>query len=253
MNSRQLAIALSEVGVRFSEVSMGVVSTHEHLFKDRQEFKFREILDEFYSQTGLKEKDFDEYSLSWSAQRSTLVPSNLFSESNPADLFHLCFGKDISPGTIDYNRIPEHGIVNIYEIPDWVKSYVVTRFPRIVLQHENSHLIRGIFADSTFKLSILLIPYHNYFTLIMAKENKLIYSSYFDYQTTEDIIYHLSFVLQQKELMKQQGKLRIVDGLGSNSEFTDGLIQQLNKFNELMDLTVLNDSNFVTNAQRLCV
>ena len=253
MSSRQLAIELSEVGVRFSEISMGVISTFEHLFKDRQEYKFRDVMDEFYAQTGLKEKDFDEYTLSWSAERSTLVPSNIFGESNPVELFNLCFGKDIPAGTIDYNRIPEHGIVNIYQIPDWVKSYIVTRFPRTVLQHENSHLIRGLFADSTFRLAILLIPYGTYFSLIMAKENKLIYSSHFDYQSIEDVVYHLAFVLQQKELMNQEGKLRITQGIGSGSEFSEELINQLSKFPDLSKLTLLNDPHFITNAQRLCV
>jgi hypothetical protein len=253
MNNRQLAIELSNIGVRFSESSMGVISTHELLFSDRQEFRFREVLDDFVSTTGIKGRDYTDYTLSWSMERSTLVPSNIFGESNPVDLFQLCYGKSIPTGQIDYNRIPEQGVVNIFEIADWVKSYVVTRFPRTIIQHEGSHLIRGLFAASTFKLHVLLVPYATYFQLIMAKENKLIYYSTFDYQEIEDVIYHLAFTLQQKELMNTDGRLTISRGIGSSTDFAEQLIERFKHFHDLRQLTVNVDPHFITNAQRLCV
>ena len=253
MNNSQLAIDLSNAGVRFSEFSKGVISTHELLFKDRQEFRYREILDDFVSSTGIKNRDYDDYSLSWSMERSTLVPSNIFGESNSVDLFHLCYGKGIPNGQIDYNRIPEQGVVNIFEIADWVKSYIVTRFPRTIMQHEGSHLIRGLFSEPTFKLHALIVPYNSYFQLIMAKENKLIYYSTFDYQEIEDVIYHLAFTLQQKELMNTEGRLTVARGIGSPIDFPEQLIDRSSKFHDLRQLTVNIDPHFITNAQRLCV
>jgi hypothetical protein len=140
----------------------------------------------------------DEVSLAVQATKSTLVPQNVFGESNAEDIFKLCFGE--TDLTIDYNRFHEQGLVNVYAQHDWIKSFFVIRFPKIIIQHENTHVMRGIFNGSTFKPQVHLVPMAEHFSLLVSSKNKLDFYAVFDAKNTDDMLYHTSFVLQQKEL-----------------------------------------------------
>ena len=133
---KHLSIELSEAAVRFSVVENGIVKDHNFVFTDKKDYRYKEQLEEFLVESGLKNQDFDETTVSWSCKRSTLIPANIFGESKPESIFKLCYGDEIPSNHIDYNRIPEHGMVNIYEIPLWVKSFFVIRYPRSIIQHQ---------------------------------------------------------------------------------------------------------------------
>ena len=103
--------------------------------------------------------------------------------------------------------MPEFSGVNIYEIPVWVKSFFVTRFPRMLLQHEGTHLLRGLLAGSTYKLKMVLSLQENHFILAAIKESEIKYYNTFEYQTVEDVIYHVAHLLQQNNWTEDDGTL----------------------------------------------
>lgn len=250
---KHLSIELSETAVRFSSDSNGVVKKDGFFFKDKKDYRYKEQLEEFLIESGLKNQEFDEHTVSWATFRSTLVPANIFGESKPAKLFSLCYGTEISSSNIDYNRIPEHGLVNIYEIPLWVKSFFVIKFPRSIIQHEGTHLIRGIFSDSGFKLKSTILVYHDFFLLSIVKDNKLQFYSMFNYQISDDIVYHLIFTLQQKELLIEKETIQICPGIGSTKEIINELVDKLQSLQDLKNTTIKVDTDFITNSQKLCV
>lgn len=250
---KHLAIELSENGVRFSATEGERMDRHEYTFTDKKDYRYKEQLDEFLSQSGLKDKDFDEHTVSWCGFRTTLIPTNIFGESKPEDLFRLCFGPDIPTSHIDYNRIPEQGLVNLYEIPLWVKSFFVVKYPRSVIQHEGSHTIRGIFADNTFRTKSTIVLFSNFFLLAILKENKLQFYSVFDYQEVEDVVYHLMFTLQQKELTGDTGSIQICPGVGAPSEKMTELKDKLGMLQDLKQMKIEINEKFTVNSQKLCV
>lgn len=250
---KHLSIEISEIAVRFSTNNHEIVSKKDFVFTDKKDYRYKEQLDEFLIESGLKNQDFDEHTISWSAFRSTLIPANIFGESKPEALFKLCYGSEIPVNHIDYNRIPEQGLVNLYEIPLWVKSFFVVKYPRSIIQHEGSHLIRGIFAESSFKLKSTIIVYHNYFLLAIVKENKLQFYSMFDYQETDDIVYHLMFTLQQKDFLPESGTIQLCAGVGSSQEKINELMEKLQTLPDLKKFSILVNNDFITNSQKLCV
>lgn len=250
---KQLSIELSENAVRFSSLISDSVKTYNYFFKDRIDYRYKEQLTEFLIESGLKEIDFDECIVSWSSFRSTLIPANVFGESKPEHLFRLCFGNEISTSEIDYNRIPEQGIVNLYQIPLWVKSFFVIKYPRSIIQHEGSHLIRGMFSEPNFKLRSTILVYQNYFLMGIVKENKLQFYSMFEYQTSDDVIYHLMFTLQQKEFIQENSTIQLYSGVGSVSETINEISQKLKSLPDLKNNSVLILNDFITNSHKLCV
>jgi len=248
-----LSIELSDRSIRTIFLENDKQKVVEENFTDRQEHRIKEQLRDFFEKTGLKLAHFDEHLVSWSAQKSTLIPSNVFSESSPDDLYRLCYGKPSESETIDYNRIPEHGIVNLFQLPSWVKHFFVLNFPRSIIQHEGSHLLRGILAQHAFRLKASLIIYPDYFLLTLVKENKLLFYSQFDQQSPEDIIYHTFFVLQQKELLDEQIRVEVCNGVGVDRTVCDEVVVNITKISSLKATDISYTGELIQKSILLCV
>ena len=253
MTKSHLSIELSNQSARFTVIDNESISNSLSVVLD--EFKEQEKKDKLkstFENTAFLKSDFDEITLSWSSSRTTIVPNNIFAESGPKELFNLCFSKGDSNREIDYNRIAEYSVVNLYDIQTWIKSFFVIRYPRIIIQSEGSHLIREIIINS-YKLKVFLSIHEDYFLLAIAQKNELEFYSSFDFQSYEDILYHLVFVLQQKEMVNVKGELRIINGVGSNSDLMDEIEINLSKIADLNDLSVSVSNDQVAKSQMLCV
>jgi hypothetical protein len=248
-----LSIELSEHSIRTVIFENSQSKVVEELFTDRQEHRIKEQLKAFFDNTGLRAAHFDEHLISWSSQKSTLIPSNVFSESSPDHLYQLCFGKPSETGAIDYNRIPEYGIVNLFQLPGWVKSFFVLNFPRSIIQHEGTHLLRGVLSQNAFRLKASLLIYPGYFLLTLVKENKLLFYSQFDQQSPEDITYHTLFVLQQKELLAEQLRIEICNGVGMHEGICNEVISNLSKIASLQTTEVTYSAELIQKSILLCV
>ena len=136
--------------------------------------------------------DFDgEVSLSYAGQKVTLVPQAIFGESSAKEIFNLCF--DQSAEQIEHNRFYEQTMVVVYEIESWIKRFFVLRYPRIIIQHEVTHLLRGIFKEPSFDAKLHLIPSDSFFTLILTSKNKIDFFNTFDFTNAEDLFYYVNY------------------------------------------------------------
>jgi hypothetical protein len=211
MSKKQLVVDINRYAVRFTRM---VDHTPEQQFtfhfKDKSDFGYKDQLDLFLGKTDFRALDWDEYSLSWFSDKTSVLPSSIFSETTHTAVFQLAFGNDIPENDIDFNRMPEFSGVNVYEIPIWVKSFFVTRFPRMILQHEGTHMMRGLLNGPSFKLKLVLSLQENKFILAAVKDTELKYYNSFEYQTVEDIIYHTAHLLQQNNWSDETGQLSIV-------------------------------------------
>ena len=250
----QLAIELSENAVNFASIQDGVVlSIDKFTFRDKIDYRYREQLNQIFTDKGYKEKNYDEYSLSWHSIYSTLLPNNVFAEVKSEDLLKLCYSGEISQDNIDYNRIPELAIVNVYTIPLWVKSFFVVKFPRIVIQHEGSHLLHGIFSGSISTLNVSIVIHDSSFNLVITNKEGLQFYSQFDFQMIDDLIYHLVYTLQQKKLLNHNGNLTIYPGVGSTDEQAIELKHKLESLKDLKLFKIEINSHLLLNYQTLCV
>lgn len=248
-----LAIDLSSIGIQIGQPGQVLNTNQSMRFSNLTDLAIKEELNHFFQDQNIKMSELNECTISWSCMRTTLVPGNIFAASSPLSIFSLCFGKNFDSNTIDYNRLPEQAIVNIFEIPLWVKSYFVPKFPRAIIQQEGSVIIRGLFGTGTFKLRALLSIHDTYFGLTIVKENKLQFYSIFDYQNSDDIIYHFIFVLQQKEWFGTEIQIEICGGVGSTSELTKEIEEKLQKFKEFQDKSIQTGTNFLINSHKFCV
>jgi len=255
MKSNQLTIQLSECKSHFVSLEKDIVINESSVsFKDDSTSIKSEILNKHFLLNDYLNQDFDEVTLSWSNKKSTLVPNSIFSETKPNEIFNLCFGKKSIKYDLDYNRIYQLNLVNIYEIPSWIKHFFIMKFPKIIIQHEGSHIIRQNVFENILDIKVNLIIHNKYFQLIIIKNNTLEFYSSFEYQDHQDIIYHLMFTLQQKQMMNKNGTLNLIDSsCNSENKIIENFKKDINKIKQLNKLKVNMPNYYIAKSQILCV
>lgn len=193
--------------------------------------------------------DFGNYILSSGSPRNTLIPVDLFSNSKPEAIFKLNYSDPID--NLDYNRIPELGIVNIYELPLWIKSLFVIKFPRVKVVHRSTVLLKGIFDQPTFSPKAHVFIEENQFYLVITNRSKLVYFNRFDYKEPADLIYYLLFVFEQKEFDLEQFDYRFY-GINETWEHLEQIQTYLPKKVKI-DARIEESSHFLLAKQLLCV
>lgn len=252
MTKKHLAIEINTRAVRFTKLDGSfVVGQNEFNFTDQQDHRFAQQLSSFMEEASIREMDADEFSLAFCSSKSTIVPTNVFNESNAASILELSFGDDFISNEIEYNRLIDPNIVNVHQLPFWIKSFFVVKFPRIVIQHEGTHLLRGIFKGTTFKLKATITLHDDFFSLIIVKENKLQFYSYFEYSNQDDVLYYLSFVLQQLKWNDTPFELVLTKGVGATihpNELIENFKPVLHK-----DVKYTIEEALLSKYQELCV
>lgn len=198
-HQHQLSIELTDSKIRFAILKdKSIVKNFSENIKEKSRSEVERVIK---SNDDLQ-FDFGDVTLSFSEQKSTLVPVQMISESKPEKLFKFCYG-DVKEN-IDYNRIPELGVANIFQIPLWVKSAFVINFPVINIYHANTIFLKGIFNETVFKPKAHLLIYEDHFNLVLVSKTHLLLSNSFTFKSDDDVVYHLLFALDQKEIDRKE-------------------------------------------------
>lgn len=252
--SRHLAVEIDNRLIHLSELSNGE-PINEHLFSvtGRTTHEIKTELETFFKEKDLFSDNFDDVTVGIVSKNSTLIPTNIYGESDPKSIYKLCFGELKEGDELDFNRIPEHGVVNVFSLPEWIKSFFVLKFPRVNIQHSGSHMIRMMLHKNTFRTKVGLHLFGDHFLYTIVKHDKLVFYSHFDHQNEDDIVYHTFFVLQQKELIEDKGSIFISNGVGSNGSNNDKILEKFAKIGDLKDFEVSIFEGLHPKSQLLCV
>ncbi|MCR9174206.1 MAG: DUF3822 family protein [bacterium] len=254
MSGKHLGINLSESHVEFTVLSGSVRNFHiSETYQGKTDQDRKEAVRKIIETHSQLTDDFENVTLAWSHEQSSLVPAAVFSETTPKDIFKLCFGSAIDASNVDHNRIFELSVVNVYAIPHWVKSLFVIKYPQIIMQHAGTHQIRKALNSDAFYTKATLVLTQDYFRITLVKHNKLEFYSSFEYQTAEDIIYHLNFVLQQKEMLGEKGMIEIGTNGAVDRSVIDKTLEGLGKIQHLNKMKSQYAEAYLTNSQLLCV
>jgi hypothetical protein len=224
----------------------------EMIFQERLDYQYKGQLERFYDEQihGISTATC---TVSWAGIRSTLVPVSVFNESNAVDIFRLCFGEGFQKSELDYNRIPELGLVNVYDIPLWVKSFFIRRLPQSIILHEGSFATRKILQYAQSAVQIYVIVNGEHFLLLCSRSNRLEYYNAFTYQHADDIVYYLCFMIQQKELSDNSGNIFFAKGNGAKESIFQECLNSVKRISTLQHFEVKRDDDILPQAHSLCV
>ena len=178
----------------------GVVTFHSDNEKEQKE-QITTLLNE------LSLGSYDFYSLAWISSQTVFVPSAVHKASDLSTIFSTCFNKEATLSNLDYNSIGEIGVVNVFEVPLWVKSFFVIKYPRIIIQHAFSNVLRQSIEKSKSGLELTVILYQSYFLLEVINDSKFLFANTFEYSNCDDLLYFIAFTIQQSGIHSLRGKL----------------------------------------------
>jgi len=254
VSSTQLTIHISRTSVHVAEVlrsNQEIVRQNSVELLENTPDGYKKRLKEIFDDLNLRD-DYAEYTMAWGTPNQALVPLSAFNETSAKSVFQLMFGEGIDEKMIDFNRLMELSMVSVFEIPDWVKSFFIMRFPQIVFKHEHAMTLRALFQKNTFKRKITISFSDEYMNISIINKNELTFSNSFDFQTPEDVLYHLLFVLEQEGLTNEEGEINFLyvdEKTKSKAEATQKLLNELNAFKKIK----VNTIESVLKLQTLCV
>jgi hypothetical protein len=234
MGERQLTFIISQTSVSFAEVSRSsevVLRSEELLFTRFSAHEMKEQLKKWVDEHGLKSNEFDEYSLVWCSPVNTLVPMSLFDASTPENLATAVFDGGISSEELDFNRLVEHGVVNVFQMPLWVKSFFVINFPRITMQHERTVEIRAALQTNSFHPKVVISVYADYVGVCIVEQGAVRFSNCFTYATKEDVLYYVQYALSNTTLNKDQITIFANYGTSSSQQLAQDVVADLLRLN----------------------
>jgi hypothetical protein len=254
VSNTQLTFIISGTSVSYAEVlrsSQAIVRSKTHRFLSTREAELKEELSQFVAGLNLN-ADYKEYSLAWCSPNSALLPTAVFSESTPEKLAHLVFGDAIEKNNLDFNRISELSIVNVYEIPLWIKSFFIIKFPQILIQHEQTLNLRALFQGSVFKLKIVVSVFDDYFSLNIIYKSELIFANSYGYTSMEDIVYYTQFAVKSKNIQENKAELLGITSSPESEVLFKEFSSAMTKIQaSSMSLDISSKSHF--QQQTLCV
>ncbi len=254
MDNIQLVIHISRTSVQIAEVfrsNQELIRHFEFDLLENSHERYKKKLASIFDELDLKD-EYAEYSMAWATPKQTLVPLSVFNESSSEAIFNLMFGEEFDSKTIDFNRLMELNMVSVYEIPDWVKSFFIRRFPHIIFKHEHAMTLRALFQKKTFNRNIVVCCCDNYMNICIISKNDLTFSNSFEFQTEEDILYHLLFVIEREGLTDEEGEINFlyVDAQTKNkAEEVKRQLSQLRPFKKIKVNTITSKLKL----QTLCV
>ncbi len=254
MSKKHLTFLITRTSVHVAEVlhsTQEVVRDASYYFSSSLELEIKDELKAFLNNLNWSE-EYDEYSLAWFSNNSFLVPMRLFQSSDKKELMKFVVGDKIETSTIDYNRLPELDVVCIYEIPDWVKSIFIIRYPRIAIYHDTTVLLRALSQKPSFQLTINVICYDESITIAMMRHNELKFCNNFEYQSSEDIVYYLLNAIEQLGFKDEKGELLFLNSSEKSRKNVEGCIQVLKKQVQLEYLKIIEGSLFSSLNQLKC-
>jgi len=162
----------------------------------------------------------------------TVVPQSLFEDGTERKLLSsLC--QTSATASVETQLLPSLEMNFLYEIPLQTKLFFKKQFLRLNFSHSFSYLFQNWFSQIKNKTTAqyLLQFEADFFYVALIKEGKLFCINAFKYNTPEDFIYYLLFVLETHKVDNLEVELTLY-----------GNIQEHPKHNELLTTYIKNIS-----------
>jgi hypothetical protein len=254
-NMNNLLFEVSSVYFKFFYLDNNNVVNYWSIdIRDKSDVQKREIVNDFIVREGITLLDYSNSLVLWSNNQSVLVPSNLFEESSTESILNLNFGENYSKNTSDFNRIPLLNSVCVYSIPTWIKSLFVLKFSGTKIIHASTAWMNYLLnKNSTGKLIGLIVLDSEILTFTTFFDDKPLLYIQTRYQEMEDVIYHVSYSIQQIGKSHSEGNIEIFDLMGGNLDFSNSLIEKMNKLELLSNIKLTVHEKVDQVAMKLCV
>jgi hypothetical protein len=157
--------------------------------------------------------------------KSTLVPDALFAADSRKAVFDFNVANGRAPEEeIRYDRIKSVNAYNLYRIPSEMHALMTNYFPESKIYHHSTSLITSIiqkYRNADTDNNLFVNTAANHIDIVRIKDKKLEYYNSFRYNTAEDFMYYLVFVVEQLGLNPENVELLLTGEVERQSPLVD--------------------------------
>lgn len=221
-NQYKLYIELSSNGFKHT-----ILDTENNTFIGIEEFRFSDIYNNYSLVEPLKEiiksnelykNEFKAIIIAFVNNRSTLIPNAIYQADKLANYHQFNFSKQ-EEDQFYSDQLINLSAYNIYSIPDFITT-IFNGLRNVQFKHFSSALIESALIDAKREKALSLVNVHvlpSSFQVIVIKNQKLELYNSFNYQSSEDFIYYLLFVLDQLNINNEEATIKLTGEVEKNS------------------------------------
>ncbi len=164
---------------------------------------------------------------------SVLIPNDLYEENNCLD--YLKFNSRlITNDTASSDYVEELDTHNIYIAYGNITNYLIEKFGSFEYFHYSTVLLKKLYSETLKdeKLRFYVNINKSYLNIIIFDGRKLDYINTFEYETREDILYFILFVMEQNKMVNDETKINLI----VKKEFHEENYSYLSKFIKNIDI-----------------
>jgi hypothetical protein len=167
-----------------------------------EEYWNENSLTAFFAAYPSLQQSFYQVLIAYDFPQSILSPSVSYKPEESQELLNTMHG--VLPGShIISERIAEWQLYNTYAVSAGVQGWINKKFPSAQFWHQHTLSIKRMNAGGN-EGSLLVDFSNNDFTLLAAKNSKLLLARSFNYSTPEDVLYYLLKTCQQSSLSQKE-------------------------------------------------
>ena len=206
-----------------------------------EEYQFNNVYNDFSLVTPLKEilttnplyqKEFNSVHVAYVNNRSTLIPNAVYKADQLASFHQFNFSKQ-EEDLFYSDQLINLSAHNIYSIPDYITNELIA-LKNVHFKHFSSSLIEACLLQAKNEKSLSWINVHilpSSFQVIVIKNQKLELYNSFIYQSSEDFIYYLLFVLDQLNINNEEATITLTGAVEKNSVIYSILFKYIKTLN----------------------
>lgn len=174
------------------ENNQKVVAVELFHFEDNN-IEWDDLFYDFRKQSALLDKSYSKTNIFYNFNENVLIPAFKFNAGNAANYIDLIFGNNDNT-VVKYNHINFFGeeIYNTYRVNATLATLIQKDFFTVQEYHTYTGILKGLVEDDNVKGdTVLLNFYQKQFSLMVIKNKQLHIAQTFQYQTNQDVLYHL--------------------------------------------------------------
>lgn len=251
----QLFLQISKSGLSYT-----IFNTQTSTFIGFESFLFNDIyndysilnpLNQVIEETILLKKSFNKFVVSYVNNRTTLIPKPLY-KAEELKKYHLFNFTEQEEDVYLSDYVLNLSAYNIYSIPDFIVN-MFKNLDNVSFRHFSTALIEASLLHAKKTNALSLIDVHvlpQSFQIISIKNQTLELYNSFNYQTSEDFIYYLLFVLNQLNIKSNEAIIRLTGEVDKNSAIYDMLYKYIQTIDFCENPNELNYSYVFEQTQK---
>ncbi|WP_210464628.1 DUF3822 family protein [Rufibacter roseolus] len=161
----------------------------------------------------LEERKWQQVRIGIKNQQFTLIPEALFDLNAREEYLKLNAVVEPELELVHHHEHPRLELINVFTVPASLEAWSDTHFQNSPIEfvHQTSALMEGILhmAERSSRPQLFIYVDKNYVTLVVLQGLKLEFCNSFFFTSSEDFIYYVLFVLQEKKMNPDQDQVTV--------------------------------------------